>query len=70
MSGYIIAWAAWLAALITIEGLALASKRSVDTLSAVTRTAFATHTRIGRAAFGVAWVGFSVWYLGHILQWF
>ncbi len=69
MSGYTLAWIAWLAAFGIIEGMALANKRSDDTLSEHTRRWFAVDTRAGRTAFGVAWVGFGAWFLGHILKW-
>lgn len=67
MSGYTMAWLAWLAAFAVIEGAALVNRRGGDTFSEYTRKWFATHTKPGRAAFAVAWVGFSVWYLVHIL---
>lgn len=69
MSGYTIAWLAWGAAFGITEGLALANKRDDDTLSEETRKVFHTRTHAGRVAFGVSWVGFSAWFLGHILEW-
>lgn len=40
---------------------------SDDTLSELTRWAFATDTSTGRILFGVAWAGFAGWYMVHIL---
>ena len=52
------------------EAYALRNKRDDDTLSEVTRSVFRVRTtRAGRWIFGGAWVGFSAWYLGHILDW-
>jgi len=70
MNAYTLAWVAWGAAFAVTETLALVNKRSNDTLSENTRLLFRTSsTRAGRIAFGVGWVGFSAWFLGHILQW-
>ncbi|MFF4952291.1 hypothetical protein [Streptomyces chattanoogensis] len=70
MSGYTLAWVAWLAAFAVIEGMALANKKLGGTFSEHTRAWFHTYSTYGRVAFAVAWIGFSGWYLGHILKWF
>jgi hypothetical protein len=49
------------------ETAALVTKKRGDTLSETTRKWFATRTALGRWAFCVGWVGFSGWYLWHIL---
>jgi hypothetical protein len=67
MDGYTLAWVAWLAAFALIEGKAIANKTPGDTFSEHTRKVFATHTKPGKAAFAVVWVGFAAWYLVHIL---
>lgn len=70
MSGYTLAWVAWGAAFAVTEVMALANKRRDDTLSENTRILFrVSSSRAGRVAFGAAWVGFSAWFLGHILEW-
>lgn len=68
MSGYTLAWAAWLGAFAAIEGRALLNKLPGDTFSEHTRRWFATHTKPGRVAFAFVWVGFAGWYLVHILR--
>lgn len=68
MSGYTLAWAAWLGSFAIIEGLALANRRPGDTFSEHTRKAFATYSKPGKATFAVVWVGFAGWYLVHILR--
>lgn len=49
------------------EVVALRAKMKGDTLSETTRRWFMTNTALGRWAFGIGWVGFSGWYLWHIL---
>lgn len=49
------------------ETAALRSKRHRDTLSQTTRRWFMTDTVAGQWVFGAAWIGFSGWYLWHIL---
>lgn len=62
-------WYGILAAGAAYEAHALHGKLDDDTLSAFTRRSFRTRThRVGRAAFAVSWVGFSTWYLIHILR--
>lgn len=62
-----IVWAAVLIAGLGYEVAALRNNRKDDTLSETTRRWFMTNKPAGRWAFGVAWVGFSAWYLWHIL---
>lgn len=49
------------------ELVAIRRRKWKATLSQTTRRWFFTDTVIGRWVFGVAWVGFSGWYLWHIL---
>jgi hypothetical protein len=70
MNAYTAAWIAWGGTFVLTETLALVNKRSDDTLSENTRLLFrVANSRAGRITFGVGWVGFSAWFLGHILQW-
>lgn len=62
-----VVWGGLLAAGAVAEVIALRSGRQGDTLSERTRAWFRVHTPTGRAVFAVAWVGFAVWYLVHIL---
>lgn len=62
-----IVWAALLTAGAAYEVAALASKRQGDTLSETTRKWFMTNTKVGRWAFGAAWLAFATWYFFHIL---
>jgi hypothetical protein len=49
------------------EVYALRNARQGDTLSESTRRWFRVHTKAGAIVFAVAWTGFGVWYLAHIL---
>lgn len=60
-------WGALLIFGLAYEVVAIRSKRWNDTLSGTTRKWFMTDTRFGRWVFGLGWVGFSAWYLWHIL---
>ncbi|MBW1598041.1 hypothetical protein [Streptomyces sp. JJ38] len=60
-------WGGLLLAGLVYEFLALRSTRRGDTLSERVRAWFRVHTRPGRALFAVAWTGFAVWFLVHIL---
>lgn len=61
-------WAGLILAGAAFEGYALRNGKDGDTLSEVTRKTFRVKTsRTGRVAFGVSWVSFSAWFLGHIL---
>ena len=52
------------------EAYTLANGRQDDTLSETTRSLFRVRaSRTGRAAFLVAWLGFSGWFAGHIMDW-
>ncbi|MCT9090577.1 hypothetical protein N4G70_17190 [Streptomyces sp. ASQP_92] len=61
-------WGAVLAVGALVELWALRNAQPGDTLSERVRVWFRTHTRPGRAAFAVAWLGFSAWFLVHILS--
>lgn len=75
MTVYDWAWGGIIATGLAFEAVALARKQEGDTLSEFTRRLFRTGdpevegsgTRWGRLAFLVGWVGFSGWYLYHIL---
>ncbi|RZU28314.1 hypothetical protein EV284_6480 [Streptomyces sp. BK022] len=61
-------WIAWGVTFAVVEGLALTNRRDGDTLSENTRRLFRTRTsKVGRAIFAVAWIGFSGWFALHIL---
>jgi hypothetical protein len=50
------------------ETYALRTARQEHTFSASTRRWFRVHTKAGAVCFAVAWTGFGVWYLDHILR--
>ena len=60
-------WGSILGAGFLYEAYALFSKKGGDTLSERTRAWFKTSTKPGKVIFGLAWVGFSLWFLVHIL---
>jgi hypothetical protein len=60
-------WASMLVLGLVYEFAAIRSKRWKDTLSDTTRKWFMTDKPVGKWAFGTFWVGFSGWYLWHIL---
>lgn len=62
-------WGAIFVAGLAYEAYTISTKRRGDTLTETTRTFFRVHKKLGRAIFAVAWLGFSVWFFGHILQW-
>jgi hypothetical protein len=66
-TGADVTWAVLLAAGLVYEVAAIKSKRWKDTLSDTTRKWFMTDKMAGKWVFGVTWVGFSGWYLWHIL---
>lgn len=68
MNSYTAAWVAWIATFAAVEGKAVLNKQEGDTLSEHFRKWFRTHTRGGKLAFAVAWLGFSGWFFGHILE--
>jgi hypothetical protein len=61
-------WGGLILAGAAVETYALRSARQEDTLSAATRRWFRVHTKAGAIVFAVAWTGFGVWYLDHILR--
>jgi hypothetical protein len=63
-------WLGLIAVGAAFEGYTLRNGKEGDTLSETTRSLFRVKTsKLGRASFLVAWLGFSGWYLGHILDW-
>lgn len=63
-----VVWGGLLLAGAGFEVYALRTARQGDTLSESTRRWFRVHTRAGKVGFAVAWTGFGVWYLDHILR--
>jgi cytochrome b len=61
-------WGGLVAAGAGFEAYALANARAGDTLSETTRRLFRTRHPVGALAFTAAWLGFSAWYLAHILD--
>lgn len=68
MSGADWVWGGLLLAGAGFEAYALRNAWAGDTLSETTRRVFRTRTPVGAAVFGVAWLGFSAWYLAHVLR--
>jgi hypothetical protein len=62
-----VVWGGLILAGAGFEVYALRNAREGDTLSESTRRWFRVHTKAGAIVFAVGWVGFSVWYLAHIL---
>lgn len=62
-----VVWSSMLVLGLVYEFAAIRSKRWKDTLSDTTRKWFMTDKTAGKVAFGTFWVGFSGWYLWHIL---
>lgn len=63
-------WAALILAGAAFEAYALRARRHPDTLSETTRSLFRTRTsRYGRCLFLASWVGFTVWFAFHIMEW-
>lgn len=70
MSESDIIWAALILAGAAFEAYTLANGKPGDTLSETTRSVFRVKTsKVGRAVFTLSWLGFSGWFLGHILDW-
>jgi hypothetical protein len=65
-SPYVV-WPLWIAFFAVFEGIALYSKRKGDTLSEATQQLFATRTLVGRVVFAATWLGFTSWFMYHIL---
>lgn len=61
-------WAALILAGAAYEVHTLRNRRNLDTLSETTRRWFQVRTPVGRAVFALGWVGFSVWFLLHVLE--
>lgn len=61
-------WGGLVVAGAAFEIYALRNGRSGDTLSETTRRTFRVRTTSGRIVFGLAWTGFAVWYLFHVLE--
>jgi hypothetical protein len=61
-------WAGLIAAGTAYETYTLHAKQQNATLSETTRRTFHTRTRVGRYVFTAAWVGFSAWWIRHILE--
>ncbi|MFB8026004.1 MULTISPECIES: hypothetical protein [unclassified Streptomyces] len=63
-----IVWTLWVLFFSVYEAATLANRKKGDTLSENTRRLFRIHTsKAGRAIFTVGWLGFSGWFLLHIL---
>ncbi|MFD8233984.1 hypothetical protein ACFV20_19150 [Streptomyces sp. NPDC059696] len=60
-------WGGLILAGAAFEVYALRNAREGDTLSESTRRWFRVHTKAGKVLFVVGWVGFSVWFLDHIV---
>ena len=60
-------WGGLITAGAAFEVYALRNARQGDTLSESTRRWFRVHTKAGAVTFAVAWLGFSGWYLWHII---
>ena len=60
------AWGCAVIAFVLVE-LFLRSRRS-ETLSCYTRSRFRTDTRKGKIAFLLGYLGFSAWYVPHIIR--
>ena len=69
MNWYTATWAALTAAFAGTEIAAIANNDWSGTFSVNVRRLFRTHTKFGRRFFLTTWLGFSVWFLGHILEW-
>lgn len=61
-------WGGLALAGLAYEYHAIKTEADGDTLSEVTRAAFKVHTKPGRVVFTCCWLGFSVWYLDHIVN--
>lgn len=60
-------WGGLFAVGTAVEVWALRNGKPGDTLSERIRKWFRVDTALGKAVFTVAWVGFGVWFLAHIL---
>ncbi|MEU5093712.1 hypothetical protein [Streptomyces sp. NPDC020996] len=60
-------WANLLVLGLAYELFTMVDSEGGNTVSERVRARFRVHTRPGRAAFAMAWTGFAVWFLVHIL---
>lgn len=63
-----LAWGALLAGGLYWEMRAVFNKKVGDTLSERLRVWFFTHTKTGKAAFTIAWLAFTAWFIPHIIS--
>lgn len=61
------AWAAILGTAFVYEMYGVFNKADGDTLSERIRSWFHTSTRPGKAAFVIAWLGLTAWFIPHII---
>jgi hypothetical protein len=62
-----LAWGTILGIAFTYEMYGVFSKTGGDTLSERLRSWFHTSTRPGKAAFVIAWLGLTAWFIPHII---
>lgn len=62
-----IAWGGILLVGAAYETYALLTHKDGDTLSERTRSWFRTRTKPGKIVFAGSWIGFSAWFLFHII---
>lgn len=62
-----VAWGAILGGALAWELRTVFNRQLGDTLSERLRVWFRTHTKPGKAAFTIAWLGFSAWFIPHII---
>ncbi|THA72547.1 hypothetical protein E6R60_26835 [Streptomyces sp. A0642] len=60
-------WGVILGAAFAYEMYGVFNKTSGDTLSERVRAWFRTSTRGGKAAFVIAWLGLTAWFIPHII---
>lgn len=60
-------WTVWVVVGTGMEMYALRKGHREHTLSHVTRSLCRTETRLGRMAFVGGWVGFSLWWVRHVV---
>ncbi|MFE0490245.1 hypothetical protein [Streptomyces griseoaurantiacus] len=63
-----IVWSAILGGAFAFEMYAVFNGRDGDTLSERVRAWFRVSTRSGKAAFVVAWLGLTAWFIPHIIN--
>ena len=69
MNWYTATWAALTAAFAGTEIAAIVNNDWSGTFTENVRRLFHTHSKVGRATFMIVWASFSVWFFGHILEW-